>query len=64
VFDPLADEQFQEPQNLDWDQIEAERYARAAWPALCARRAGKLLAIPVGCGRFLASALCWRPFVV
>jgi DNA-binding winged helix-turn-helix (wHTH) protein len=30
VFDPEADEQFQSPQMVDWDQVEAARYARAA----------------------------------
>ena len=30
VFDPDADEQALPPQMVDWDQIEAERYARAA----------------------------------
>jgi hypothetical protein len=30
VFDPQADEQFQEPQTVNWDEVEADRYARAA----------------------------------
>ena len=30
VFDPQADEQFQEPQVVNWDQVETDRYARAA----------------------------------
>jgi hypothetical protein len=30
VFDPDADELALPPQMVDWDQIEADRYARAA----------------------------------
>jgi hypothetical protein len=30
VFDPQADEQFQEPQIVNWDEVEADRFARAA----------------------------------
>ena len=30
VFDPLADEQSLEPQTVNWDEVEADRYARAA----------------------------------